>query len=506
MEKYDENKHELLNQIAHSFLLTEEEWGEFVDRAREVVEVFDVSVPDWPPVPYKPLVLMMGPGDKSMWWDDKFFKGTQPAFRKSRYDRTQVVDIAKEMRGNEWSPKRVSYTWGVPEFDPRKHVPIREWINARNLDIGKFFIEYFPRIKREMGNDILYEVTTPNLEQLVSEGQSYNPTIKVLDISNIDILESFAKDIPYVVKRPKIKESHGINEDKITRPRDDRRNARNTISVSMIDTINDVNLRVFPSNDPVLVEENNSCGILADVGELNVSSVQFMLQGPSSGDVFQKVENVAPYSLYGDSGGKCHGELFQRGTYTLVVNAYSGKKASGEIVETFKTTFMIDMKEKSKVVDEITDTTFDDEEQDDITLNLTVYSKRDVMEAIRRKAGKMPRLFSGTTTDSAIVALTRKGMELYLKQNETNRMKYINDTGNRNFDCDDFAEMLRCDLRSKYGINGIAVVAGDEHAFNMFIIESSSGPEVVFVEPQTDQIVNSLSGFYSISHRFELLL
>ena len=47
---------------------------------------------------------------------------------------------------------------------------------------------------------------------------------------------------------------------------------------------------------------------------------------------------------------------------------------------------------------------------------------------------------------------------------------YVLDKGNRNYDCENFAEKLRCDLQNKHGINGVGIIWGDGHAWNFFVI------------------------------------
>ena len=82
-------------------------------------------------------------------------------------------------------------------------------------------------------------------------------------------------------------------------------------------------------------------------------------------------------------------------------------------------------------------------------------------------------------------------------------------------------------LAVKYGVNGCMVVWGDGHAFNAFAVvseayegksgaaEGTSGaaeekreaePEIILVEPQSDEIVTELTGVYSVERRAEVLL
>ena len=65
---------------------------------------------------------------------------------------------------------------------------------------------------------------------------------------------------------------------------------------------------------------------------------------------------------------------------------------------------------------------------------------------------------------------------------------------------------LRSNLIRDHGYNCCAVIAGDVHAFNAFIVVGQHGPEVAFVEPQTDGLVSELSGEYSVDRRCEVIL
>ena len=134
------------------------------------------------------------------------------------------------------------------------------------------------------------------------------------------------------------------------------------------------------------------------------------------------------------------------------------------------------------------------------------YEPHEVMPALESALGRDVRLFSGTTMDSRIVAISREAMARYLAANPVDQRQYIRDSGGRNYDCDDFALTLRSNLIRDHGYNACAVIAGDVHAFNAFIVVGQNGPEVAFVEPQTDGLVAELSGEYSVDRRCEVLI
>ena len=142
----------------------------------------------------------------------------------------------------------------------------------------------------------------------------------------------------------------------------------------------------------------------------------------------------------------------------------------------------------------------------DIHQGSRAYSPHEVMPVLESALGRDARLFSGTTMDSQIVAISRAAMARYLAANPVDRRQYIRDSGGRNYDCDDFALSLRTALIRDHGYNACAVIAGDVHAFNAFILAGEHGPEVAFVEPQTDGLVTALEGQYSVDRRCEVIL
>ena len=140
-----------------------------------------------------------------------------------------------------------------------------------------------------------------------------------------------------------------------------------------------------------------------------------------------------------------------------------------------------------------------------ISNNVKVYSTHSIQKALQ-KIFPNYRLFGNGLSDTAIVALDRNGIDKFLQINAVNRDQYILDKGNRNYDCENFAEKLRCDLQSRYGINGIGIIWADGHAFNFFVVNNGSIPEILIIEPQTDEVVTELTGNYSINRRCEILL
>ena len=137
---------------------------------------------------------------------------------------------------------------------------------------------------------------------------------------------------------------------------------------------------------------------------------------------------------------------------------------------------------------------------------VTEYKPGEVLSALTEALGQIPRLFSNTMLDSRIVAISREAMVRYLAANPVDKRQYIKDDGGRNFDCDDFALTLRSDLIRDHGYNCCGVIAGDVHAWNVFVLAGDNGPEIAFIEPQTDGLVIPLEGNYSVDCRCEVII
>ncbi len=68
------------------------------------------------------------------------------------------------------------------------------------------------------------------------------------------------------------------------------------------------------------------------------ASIAFALSGPVATN---QVENVAPYSLFGDSAGDFAGELLLPGSYSLQVSAFSQANAAGDPIAVVTVTFTV---------------------------------------------------------------------------------------------------------------------------------------------------------------------
>lgn len=135
-----------------------------------------------------------------------------------------------------------------------------------------------------------------------------------------------------------------------------------------------------------------------------------------------------------------------------------------------------------------------------------IYPAAEVIRALQEELGDNFRLFGRQASDSAVVALAKESAMKFISEDAVDRRTYVLDTGGRNYDCDNFAESLRCHLVERHGVNSIGVIWGDRHAWNFVVTAGADGPEILMVEPQNDQVVTAGSGIYSMDRRCELLL
>ena len=88
-------------------------------------------------------------------------------------------------------------------------------------------------------------------------------------------------------------------------------------------------------DDPV----DGGFGIRADLESgATIGSMRLELTGAKTHD---QTENIAPYSLYGDSGGNLSGESLPVGEYTLTATAYSEARLGGNVLGTLKVSFSV---------------------------------------------------------------------------------------------------------------------------------------------------------------------
>ena len=81
-------------------------------------------------------------------------------------------------------------------------------------------------------------------------------------------------------------------------------------------------------------------GVVAEAApDAGIGSVFFTLSGPAARTA---VDNAAPWSLYGDQGGRALGGGLPAGSYTLTVTAWSETQAKGEILYVARASFTVE--------------------------------------------------------------------------------------------------------------------------------------------------------------------
>ena len=187
--EYDKTAHRLLRDIAHRARLTPEEYPEFEDAVRAAgIAIEPVAVPEWPPVPYSPLLILFG---DAAWWEGRYWTGEQPVV--SRWRASDARRIAREIAGDGLSPPRLAYAWQCPEFDEREHIILRYWLEEHDLSIVDFLVSYLPQVKTPTGrDDLLVDVANPRAQQESAEGGGYSPTRRAVRVGDRAILDDFA--------------------------------------------------------------------------------------------------------------------------------------------------------------------------------------------------------------------------------------------------------------------------------------------------------------------------
>ena len=192
---FNEKKYSLVHQIAHKAKLTPEEYSLFYAELKiNNIEIFDVEIPDWPPVPYAPLHFGSGNIFEGMNW-----VGIQPAINV--FDLNRAIKISQVLAGDEYSGKRVSYWWGVPIYNPEKHILLRQWLTEHEVSIVDFFNKFVPKL----GTDPIVEVTNPHIRKEKENGGSYSPTKRAIPRELLDVLKQFEDTAE--------KFSYGLNQD-----------------------------------------------------------------------------------------------------------------------------------------------------------------------------------------------------------------------------------------------------------------------------------------------------
>ena len=450
MIKYKADRHVLLHDLAHRMAITPAEIDAYKESlSSDGVEIFEVEIPDWPPVPYSPVDGWIIFGD--VWWEGRLWEGIQPAIHAS--DADLAMRLAGELAGDTMAPIRVAYVWGVEIHDPENHIPMRAWLASNELSIVDFLVTYLPRKEGETGRtDYLVETTNPDLEAERASG-SYSPTRRCVRLRDLWLLEEFAGrtgTAPHLDINAKFRKRGAMR-----------------YSVSPLPA-------AFgrKRGAPLVLREPREVRLY---GEPALGSCNLIVNG-------HQVQNIEPRR----SGW--------RGFFPPDVD-----------VDMVRAAYVNGGKQASRAAADLAPRPAP-KPATGVTADARVYSPPSVVDALTKVLGRSPRLFGQAASDTAICALTREGLDLFLREDQTDHLSYIADRGGRNYDCENFSETLRNKLVRQHGINGCAVIWGDGHAWCGFVVVGEDGPGIVMVEPQTDRYVEAIEHEYAVTRRCEVLL
>ena len=505
---YDAEKHLLLCDQAHKRRINVDtpEYSDYLTRLRDYqydpfredkrLELFQVFISEWPPVKRSPLQMMFGvkvggsgePVDLDP-FAEKPWKGIQWAVERNFWTQRGTMELAKEMvpLDENDDPYRMAYQWQCAIFDPKQHVVIRYWCKENGVDIVEFFKEFLPAHPDLQ----IIETTNPKLLDEMANGGSYAPTRRSIPVEQLPILgQLIGKTIPATQDGTPHHESGPLT------------------GFTLIDAESQTTVADLIPGLSVELSEGKEYAIRADYNrEYAIGSVSLKLAGPKN---VSRIENVAPFSLYGDTGRRLHGKSLPAGQYVLTATAYMGKKAGGAMMEERHVSFIVTEKKATRTPEPQPEPAHQEREQPGPTSVIwegtKAYSPDYVARALRKALGRDFDLFGGQISDSKIVAIQEQAMRDFLQSDDTDRGTYVLDTGKRNYDCDNFADTLRNALNRKYGLNCVGIVWGNNHAWNFFVVVAGVEPKIVFVEPQDDVIVTSLSAEYSVSKRCAVYL
>ena len=611
MTTFDQDKHILLRDQAHKRRLTPEEYPAFeAALIKEGISIMTVEVPEWPPVPKSLLVLMFGADAP---FEGEHWTGEQPAIDKWDYlAKRTVTKIAREMAGPRWAPKRMAYAWQVPEYDPARHILMRQWLADNSVDIVDFLRQFIPKMRKELGRDPLFEVANPHAQAESEAGGGYSPTRRALAVEDLPILQRFAQTserYTYEAEQPVswIRSLDGTRWE-ARRQYDPQRarwaNHRSWINRTLGDGAwteadrseegyafgpfmelwDDGSIYLwcyrraldFLSSNPLIIngvsvfftpEKTGPGTVCRMAGQVDSRDMDTILAGAErakeKADQAGQVEDETeprenpdaerPHvdCVFRQRPGKpfWHPEegaelprQFNRASGSPLVVRTRGDRAevrcwgdarlldgfvlNSVVVDGFKpwnSGFRAQL--SAEETDIILGRRIEEAEESqpapepapaprplptvvpaDVTEGAQVYSPGAVVQSLQKALKRGVSLFGRSSSDSAVVALTREGLDRFLLDDLSDRDQYVLDTGGRNYDCENFAERLRVNLAAKHGVNGCMVVWGDGHAFNAFAVAGTDGPEIVLVEPQSDDVVTELTGAYSVERRAEVLL
>ena len=611
LEAYNKDKHILLRDMAHKRCIhTDEEYEDFKSRIKAAgIEIFSVSVPEWPPVEKSKLVLMFGGSDP---FAGQNWTGMQDACHNEHFNRRVIGEISRNMAPDLFEQDRLAYRWQVPVYDEEKHVIIRDYLAENEVDIVDFYRQYLPKLRAELGRDPIITVTNPHVKQEKEQHGSYGPTKRAMTLDDIAHLRKYVNKsnrftyeldqaVTWQLSRdrriwearrqvPPQSATWMDHKSYIMRPigagewtEEDRDPETGYAFGPFMEIEGDI-LRVYVMNRAIRVlqdapmvingvsislsvlDEGTGCSVLwskldedqkkailsrrldksgglEDDNQTNDSDRagkgkpdrnrgswknvklsfyrrgKFYLPVKSTelpAEYHRKSGNLIVLKIDGDSGCvRAFGDPVLA-TEPVTVNgiavklerwkpgAYQADVGAGVVMQ-----ILGKSSAKTKPVPIYKDEEHIEQSNERITgfmQGSAIYTATEVIRALQEELNVNLRLFGRQTSDSAIVALSKESAMKFISLDTVDRQTYVLDTGGRNYDCDNFAESLRCHLVEQHGVNSIGVIWGDKHAWNFVVTSGGGGPEIIMIEPQNDKVVEAGSGIYSIDRRCEVLL
>ena len=510
MSKYpifDQEKHILLHDQAHRRRIPpdSEEFKEYADQVAEELTVFNVEIPDWPPVPRTPLAMIFtiggGSGDGGPFGDQPW-TGVQPAVERSFHNNNLTYRLARDMAPDTFTQERQSYEWQIPVFDPAKHVVIRSWLDNAGVDIVYFWTTF----RKEHQSLEIVKTTNQLIKKEAATG-SWAPSRRCFLVEQEHIMEK-SKAAPKQKPAPVVPSPEADLPSLTPAPEEhDTEDERYRIGVAIgfskrrsgpfWHPVKPHTLpRMFhrPHGDALVVRRTDSGCEVRAWGTPEIME-PFDLNGVSIRMVRWQNKDLAYRCCSLDHAA-----------FRKITGLSEGEDA------TEKPEPKPEPKPKPILSIPKPIPAPDEPEAEEIDTSVPIdegsvaYTPTEVATALRHKLGREFGLFGGQTSDSMVVGMTIEAVKLFLASDPTDRLRYVNDVGGRNYDCDNFADSLRNALQVQHGMNGVGVIWGDAHAWNFFVVVERYGPGIVFVEPQEDNIIGELSGQYSVRRRCEIYL
>ena len=121
-----------------------------------------------------------------------------------------------------------------------------------------------------------------------------------------------------------------------------------------------------------------------------------------------------------------------------------------------------------------------------------LYSRDEISKAIDPFGQASPVRYK----DRSYFLVSRPIFDQTLEETEVDTIEWIAEKS----DCDDIAKYLSALMAVRFGLNSFGVVTSFDggHAFSFALIHEMNGIDIVYFEPQTDQIITQFTGPYQL--------